>query len=105
MAENLKKAKHRSPHPTHPQAHKIQAEDSVLIKDHTAGPFQPTYKGDYRVVSLKGNQVDVMPSTGRKPITLFIFRMLNRFIPADSTIAKLPNYDNFVRKNQIEADP
>ena len=39
VAENLKKARHRSPHPTHPQTHKIQPEDSVLIKDHTAGPW------------------------------------------------------------------
>ena len=57
VADNLKKAKQRSPHPTHPQAYKIQPENSVLIKDHTAGPFQPSYKGDHRVVSLKGNQV------------------------------------------------
>ena len=49
VAENFKEGQaHRSPHPTHPQTHKIQAEDSVLIKDHTAGPFQPTYKGHYR---------------------------------------------------------
>ena len=37
-----------------------------MIKDHTAGPFQPTYKDDYRVVSLKGNQVEVIPATGGK---------------------------------------
>ena len=40
VAENLKKARHRSPHPTHPQTHKIKPEDSVMIKDHTGGPFQ-----------------------------------------------------------------
>ena len=51
VAENLKKTRQRSSHLTHPQPHKIQTEDSVLIKDHTAGPFQPTYKGDYWVVS------------------------------------------------------
>ena len=32
VAENLKKARQRSSHPTHPQSHKIQPEDSVLIK-------------------------------------------------------------------------
>ena len=47
-----------------------------MIKDHTAGPFQPTYKSDFRVVSLKGNQVEVMPATGGNLI-LYIFRMLN----------------------------
>ena len=39
VADNLKKARQMSPHPTHPQTYKIQPEVSVLIKDHTAGPI------------------------------------------------------------------
>ena len=97
MAENLKKARQRSSHLTHPQPHKIQPEDSVMIKDHTAGPFQPTYKGDFRVVSIKGNQVEVMPSTGGKTHFVHI-QDIKYVLPAGSIIAKLPNYDNFGRK-------
>ena len=104
MAENLKKARHRSPHPIHPLTHKIQAEDLVLIKDHTAGPFQPTYKGDYRVVSLKGNQVEVMPSNDGK--SHFVHTQDVKYIlPADSIIAKLNNYCNFGRRTKLRLNP
>ena len=80
----------------------MQTKDSVLIKDHTAGPFQPTYKGDYRILSLKGNQVEVMSSTGGKSHFVHI-QNFKYVLPADSIIAKLSNYDNFGRKKQIEA--
>ena len=104
VAENLKKARHRSPHPTHPPTDKIQTGDTVLIKDHTAGPFQPTYKGTYKVVSLKGNQVEVMPSTGGKPHFVHI-KDVKYILPADTIIAKLPNYDNFGRKTKLRLNP
>ena len=75
-----------------------------MIKDHTAGPFQPTYKGDFRVVSLKGNQVEVMPATGGKPHFVHI-QDIKYVLPADSIIAKLPNYDNFGRKTKLRLNP
>ena len=104
VAENLKKARQRSSHIKHPQPHKIQPEDSVLIKDHTAGLFQPTYKGDFRVVSIKGNQVEVMPSTGSKSQFVHI-QDVKYVLPADSIIAKLSNYDNFGRKTKLRFNP
>ena len=41
----------------------------VMIKTHADGQFQPIYKGYYRIVSFKGNQVpkrEVLP----QPLTL-----------------------------------
>ena len=38
--------------------------DTVLIKNHTAGPFDPKYISDYRIVSFEGNQVKLIPFTG-----------------------------------------
>ena len=46
--------------------HHFTEGDTVLIKNHTAGPFDPCYIGDYRIVSFKGNQVELIPSTGGK---------------------------------------
>ena len=43
---------------------KLQPGDTVLVQNHTRGPFDPKYVGDYCVVSLKGNQVEVQPSIG-----------------------------------------
>ena len=69
-----------------------------------AGQFQPTYKGDYRFVSLRGNQIEVMPSTGGKSHFVHI-QDVKYILPADSIIAKLPKYDNFGRKTRLRLNP
>ena len=38
------------------------SENTKLL--HNKGPFDPKYIGDYRVVSLKGNQVEIQPTVG-----------------------------------------
>ena len=30
----------------------------VLVQNHVKGPFDPKFIGDYRVVALKGNEVE-----------------------------------------------
>ena len=43
---------------------KLKEGDLVLVKDHTAKPFQPRFKGNFRVITQKGNQVEVKPLNG-----------------------------------------
>ena len=40
---------------------KLKDRDLVLVKDHTAKPFQPRFKGNFRVIAQRGNQVEVKP--------------------------------------------
>ena len=47
-----------------PLPNKLQPGDTVLVQNHTRGPFNPKYVGDYHVVSLKGNQVEAQLSIG-----------------------------------------
>ena len=65
VTKNLCKARTRcdSTLPKH-LPHHFTADDTVLIKNHTASPFDPCYIGDFRIVSFKGNQVELIPSTG-----------------------------------------
>ena len=63
-ATNLKMAQEREDPRDNPLARKLQPEDTVLVQNHTRGPFNPKYVGDYHVVSLKGNQVEVQPLIG-----------------------------------------
>ena len=104
VATNLKYAheKRDSSHIEYPKI--IKPQDLVLIKNHTAGPFEPTYVGDYRVVSLKGNQVEVMPASGGLTHMVHI-RDVKYVLPADNLISKLPNYENFGRKTTLHLDP
>ena len=59
VATNLKLARERGDPQEQPSPTKLQSGDTVLVQNHTKGPFDPKYIGDYRVVSLKGNQVEI----------------------------------------------
>ena len=63
-ATNLKMAQERGDPMNDPLPSKLQPADTVLVQNHTRGPFNPKYVGDYCVVSLKGNQVKVQPLIG-----------------------------------------
>ena len=64
VAQNLKLARTKITDNINPILTKLKEGDLVLIKDHTAKAFQPHYVGNYRIVSLKGNQVEVRKTEG-----------------------------------------
>ena len=53
--------KHQNKQPSESQ---LQAGDLVLIKNHTAKSFEPKYKGNYRIVKIYGNNVDIRDYSG-----------------------------------------
>ena len=65
VAENLQKARKRIAPANFPQLTKLKTEDSVMIKDHTAGPFEPVYKGCllYTSPSPRDATLSRMPSS------------------------------------------
>ena len=65
VVTNLKYAREKRQAKIHVEP-KLKEGDLVLIKDHTAKAFQPRFKGNFRVVSQKGNQVEVRPAEGRE---------------------------------------
>ena len=52
-ATNLKIAREKGDPKDNPLPPKLQPGDTVLVQNHTRGPFDPKYVGDYLVVSLK----------------------------------------------------
>ena len=58
-ATNLKLAGERGDPKDKHLCNKLQPGDTVLVQNHVKGPFDPKFIGDYRVVSLKRNQVEV----------------------------------------------
>ena len=53
--------KHHNQQQSEPQ---LQAGDLVLIKNHTAKSFKPKYKGNYSVVKIHGNNVEIQDLRG-----------------------------------------
>ena len=82
-APNLKLAQERGDPKENPLPSILQPGDTVLVQNYVKGPFDPKYIGDYRVVSLKGNQVEVQPTNGG-PTEMKHINMLNMFyLPTD----------------------
>ena len=75
----------------------MQPEDTVLVQNHTKGPFNPKYVGDYHVVSLKGNQVEVQPSIGG-PTEMKHIKHVKYILPVDQYIKQIPDYSIFGSK-------
>ena len=61
-ATNLKMAREKKDSPKDYKPIHLQPGDMVLVQNHTKGPFDPKYVGDYHVIAIKGNQVEVRPS-------------------------------------------
>ena len=73
VVQNLKKARKRKDPSGLEIFHSMKSGNAVL-RINTAGPFDPTYIGDCRVISVKGKQVEVK-STKYKKKKLYILPM------------------------------
>ena len=100
VATNLQKARGKLNKENFPQPSKLKCGDAVLVKNFTAKAFEQRYRGDYKVVAIRGNQVEVMPSEGGKTHRVHIADV-KYVLPVDGIIAKIPNYNNFGRKTNL----
>ena len=71
---------------------KLKEGDLVLVRDHMAKAFQPRFKGNYKVVFQKGNQVEIRPAEGGETIK-FQMTDIKKVIPVDQAITQLPDYN------------
>ena len=72
----------------------------MLVQNHTKGPFGPKYVGDYQVVALRGNQVEVRPSIGG-PTEMKHIKNIKYILPADQYIKQVPNSSAFGRRTTL----
>ena len=76
----------------------------MLVQNHLKGDFDPKYIGDYRVVSLKGNQVEVQLASGGLTEMKHI-KHVKYILPANRYINQLPDYSSFGRKTTLRMNP
>ena len=103
-ASNLKMARERKDSPKGHKPIHLQPGDTVLVQNHTKGPFDTKYVGDYRVVAIKGNQVEVRPSIGG-PTEMKHIKHVKYIHPVDHYIKHIPNYSTFGRKTTLRINP
>ena len=83
---------------------KLKEGDLVLVKDHTAKAFQPRFKGNYRVVSQKGNQVEIRPAEGGET-TKFDVTDIKKITSVDQAISQLPDYNKLGHLTKLRLNP
>ena len=95
VTANLRKARTRHDSTLPKQLpHHFTVGDTVLIKNHMAGPFDPRYVGDFCIISFKGNQVELIPATGGRSKMEHISN-IKYIMPAERYISQLPDYELF----------
>ena len=103
LVTNLKYAREKRQPKIHVEP-KLKEGDLVFIKDHTAKAFQPRFKGNFRVVSQKGNQVEVRPAECGES-TKFHVTDVKKILPADQVISQLPDYNSVGRLLRLRLHP
>ena len=76
----------------------------MLVQNHVRGPFDPKYTGDYRVISPRGNQVEVQTLNGG-PTEMIHITHVKYILPADRYVNQLPDYSAFGRKTTLRINP
>ena len=102
-ATNLSHARKRYGNTEPLHAH-VKEGDLVMIKNNVRKAFEPRYVGTFRVVTIKGQQVEVRPAEGGRTQMVHISHVKN-ILPADNVIKQLPDYTNFGRKTKLRLNP
>ena len=76
----------------------------MLVQNHTKGLFDPKYVGDYQVVPVRGNQVELRPSVGG-PMEMKHVKHVKYILPANRYIKQLPDYNTFGRRSTLRLNP
>ena len=104
ITENLRIARQRMKPDKINNPTKLQTEDMIMIKNHAKGQFEPTYKGFYRIIAFKGNQLEVRHIKGSK--TQFVHISDAKYVlPTDAILSQLPKYKNFNRLSTLNLNP
>ena len=99
VVTNLKYAREKRQPKTYVES-KLKEGDLVLVKDHTAKPFQPRFKGKFRVIAQKGNRVEVKPLHEGETSKFHVTDIKKVFL-ADQAIAQLPDYNQLGRLTKL----
>ena len=91
-ATNLKIAREKGNPKNNSLPTKLQPGDTVLVQDHTKGPFDPKYMGDYQVVAIKGNQIEVRLSIGGCTEMKHV-KHVKYILPADQYFKQIPDFN------------
>ena len=104
VTENLKRAR-GSDKIRGPTKGAITPNQLVTLKMHVRKTLSPRYEGNYRVISVKGNQVELAKEGTVQPTKWFHVSHIKPLLKATEVEKLLPAYDTFGRKTKLAIHP
>ena len=83
----------------------IMPNQLVTLKVHLRKTLAPRYKGNYHVVAIKGNQVELAKEGMVLPTKWYQVSHVKPLLQANEAINQLPAYDTFRRKGKLAIHP
>ena len=105
VAENLHKAREKNKNTYSKNPASIQPNQLVTLKVHVRKTLDPRYEGTYRVIQMKGNQVEITHSGTVTPSKWAHVTRLKPLLRADEIIEHLPTEDVFAHKTKLAFNP
>ena len=104
VTENLRHARETGPQQG-PVKGPIMPNQLVTLKVHLRKALTPRYKGNYRVVAIKGNQVELAKEGTVLPTKWYHVSHVKLLLQANETINRLPAYDTFGHQGKLAIHP
>ena len=82
----------------------LQRGDLVMVRNFIRKTFDARFDGQYRIIQIKGNQVQVRPTEGGKE-QWFHISDVKYILPVDNVIAKAPDIADFGRRGKYSFTP
>ena len=83
----------------------ITPNQLVTLKVHLHKTLAPRYEGNYHVVAVKGNQVELAREGTVLPTKWYHVSHVKPLLQANEAINQLPAYDTFIRKEKLAIHP
>ena len=104
VTENLRHARGMGQHQG-PVKGPITLNQLVTLKVHLRKTLAPRYEGNYCVVAIKGNQVELAREGTVLPTKWYHVSHVKPLLQANEAIGRLPAYDTFGRKGKLAIHP
>ena len=82
---------------------KLEAGALIMVKKHDKKMFGPNYDGYYRILKIRGNQLDIIPLTGGTQRVIHI-KYAKPIIPVERVIQSIPDHTTYGRKSKYNLD-
>ena len=105
VAENLNKARQRDTTKLNRKIPPIQPNQLVALKVHIRKTLDTRYEGTYRIIQVKGNQVEIARNGMVTPTKWAHITHLKPLLRADEIIENLPKTQAFARKTKLALNP